>query len=125
RLADQVAGASEVLQDPDAPHAAIGPEPDGIGDQLVLAEHGVDDEPAPLGYPPQLPMSRIGRSERFHGETGAGKDGLLRLLDAQIHGRMGSRGKYADWRSNKSRPAHHQKLKPALMRSSLRSWCSP
>ena len=70
-------------------------------------------------------MSRIGQSERFHGETGAGKDGLLRLFDAQIHGRMGCRGKYGDWRGNESRPEHHQKLNPTLTRSSLRSWCSP
>src|SRR6267143_1262950 len=124
-VADLVAVAFEVLQDLDASHAAIGPEPDGIGDQLMLAEHRVDDEPAPLGDPPQLPMRRIGQSERFLGETGAGKDGLLRLFDAQIHGRIGGRGNYGDWRSNESRPEHHQKLKPSLMRSSLRSWCSP
>jgi len=59
-------------------------------------------------------MSRIGRAERFHGETGAGKDGLLRLFDAQIHGCMGCRGKYGDWRGNESRPEHHQKLKSHL-----------
>src|SRR5713226_7157075 len=95
-VADLVAVALEVLQDLDASHAAIALEPNGIGDQLMLAEHGVDDEPAPLRYPPQFPMSRIGQSECFQGETSAGKHGLLRLFDAQIHGRMGRRGKYGD-----------------------------
>src|SRR5438874_6983969 len=100
-LAHLAAVRFPVLQDLEPAHSAVAAKRQRVGDQLVLAEHLIDDEPAfAVGAPDALAPGAFERHQSCPRE-----ERLLRLLDGQIDGRMRGGQRECKRRDEEHRPA--------------------